>query len=83
MSPIVLELSQSKRRRLTVNVYSVLVTTAPSLFVTEYIIVIVTGLTETCVSSAGKRDTVGAEYVTQSSDSMVGLNVTVPAFLQV
>ena len=56
-------------------------TVVPSLFVTVLEIVIVTGLTETCVSSAGSKERVGAEYVTQSRDAMVGLNVTVSEFV--
>ena len=54
-----------------------MVTYEPSTFVTTIVTVIVVGLTETCVSSAGRREIVGAEYVTQSRDSIVGLNVIV------
>lgn len=61
MSPIVLELSQSDRRRLTVTDKLVSVTVVPSVFVNVAVIVIVTGLTETCVSSAGRREIVGEE----------------------
>lgn len=82
MSPIVLELSQSVRKRLTVTDKLVSVTVVPSVFVNVAVIVIVTGLTETCVSSAGRREIVGEEYVTQSRDSMVGLNVIVTGFVQ-